>query len=63
MLLDHEWQIPVSSERHLAHYFVHTDCHVWTVALCGIKVNPAFAENGDTAVRCKNCERKLDAQT
>jgi hypothetical protein len=60
MILDHQWQLPISSENGIAHYFLHTDCHVWTQALCGVKVNPAFAQNGDGAKRCANCERKLD---
>lgn len=62
MILDHQWQVPISSERNIAHYFLHTDCHVWTQALCGYKVNPAFAKTDDNAKHCGHCERKLHEQ-
>lgn len=63
MILDHEWQLPIGAQNRIAHYFLHTDCHVWTQALCGIKVNPAWAEKAEDAKHCTNCERKLNAQT
>jgi len=60
-VLCYKWQVPVSSEYpEIAHYFLHTNRHVLTKALCGYRVNPAFAENGDGAKRCRHCERKFD---
>ena len=60
---NHDWQIPISCQgRNFAHYFLRSTKQAMVPALCGYKVNPAFAEDAGKARRCKTCERKLDEQ-